>query len=892
MIAFKARVRDPAIASYRYRVLTPISALRSLGHAAEEFEADRSHAYRTVVFSKAYSATDQALARDLKTAGVRVVLDLCDNHFFNPRDLPQYRRAAQDLQAMIALADAVVCSTPVLAAQVQAAAGLPGRPAIAPDIYEQATTPAGPPSPIEGPARLLWFGRHASPNAPAGLEDLRLIRAPLAEAYASRPFTLTVCSDSHAAFDELAGGFPTPLRYVEWSPEALASEIAASDAALIPLSDNPFVAAKTHNRLTLALSAGLPVVADRLDSYLEFERFAYLGGWREGLASVLLRPAEARARAEPARRYLETHWSPAAVAPLWAEALGLVRVTAARAAARVGPAPSPVSAWLAEGDRARRPWLLAGPAAEPRKVAEARAEGFQVLAVGHAARRVRADAAYVTDLELMQRHGEVISAATDMVWMPETPHLDGWASTRSLRAWTAETPALGTLAQEGRLFAFPLWTARPDAPPVDFAGEEGPLQLLTDAGVRMARHLGFRAPASERAGLEAAAPFAQRLRGGLAALRRRTGLSYGPYGYPVPARIFVGADAEQTLGARILDFSVQKHATMDVTVELLDPARIPVPKDPANRSRTGFSFCRFEIPALCGYAGRGVYVDADMQVFTDITDLWTYPLDDADLLYALSHPSQGRTPQTSVMLLNCEALRWDVHEIVRGLDEGRYSYKALMRDLCIVPKDRQKPGLPYWWNSLERFDPGRTSLIHYTDMPTQPWISHANPNGGLWYAAMAEALDEGFIDPDEVSDALARGHISPNLPDWIGRPFEVDERNAAVWVAPFNRFTRGEAELEGAVRLTSDRRLAGWAWRPAHPDEPVRLVACDGDTPLLEFEAAGYAEILERHGKGTGRYAFDVAVPDELWRSNTQSLRIRALDTGGELPGSPVELVR
>ena len=279
-LAFKARVKDPTIASYRYRVLEPIAFLKARGQQVEEFDEAYIDRYRTVVFSKAYGPEDRKLARRLKGAGKRVILDLCDDHFFNPADLPKYREARESLLAMIAICDKVVCSTPVLARSVQANAGLAETPAVAPDAYEQATAPERPP-PSEGqPARLLWFGRHGSPNAPAGMADLLLVKDQLVEALALRPFELVICSDSEARFRDVAAELEIPTRFVVWTPESFAVELARADAALIPLSDNPFVAAKTHNRLTLALSAGAPVIADHLDSYEEFAPFAWIGDWR------------------------------------------------------------------------------------------------------------------------------------------------------------------------------------------------------------------------------------------------------------------------------------------------------------------------------------------------------------------------------------------------------------------------------------------------------------------------------------------------------------------------------------------------------------------------------------------------------------------------------------
>jgi hypothetical protein len=345
-LAFKTRVQDSAIASHRYRVLTPIRFLAARGHAVELYDASRRRRYDTVVFSKAYKAEDRALAKRLRAAGQEVVLDLCDDHFYNPWGLAKYRQVRDDLLQMIALADRVICSTPVLARSVQQHAGLGAAPAVAPDVYEQAAASAAAPTPLDRPARLLWYGRHGSPNAPAGMGDLRLIQAPLARAFGRRLFELTVCSDSRAAFDALAADLPFPTRYVDWSPAGLAAELGGADAVVIPLSDNPFVAAKTHNRLTLALSAGLPVVADPLDAYQEFRQFCWLGDWSGGLEAALLRPDEARARAALARPYLEAHWSEAAIAPLWETALGL-QADSPRPVRRPAGALSGIWRWLA-----------------------------------------------------------------------------------------------------------------------------------------------------------------------------------------------------------------------------------------------------------------------------------------------------------------------------------------------------------------------------------------------------------------------------------------------------------------------------------------------------------------------------------------------------------------
>lgn len=874
-IAFKPRSAKANVASYRYRVLAPIAALRARGHAAEVFDAGRADDYAAVVFSKAIKAEDQALAARLKASGRRAYLDLCDNQLFNPAGLAEYDEVAANLRAMAGLVDAVICSTPVLAEQMRVL----GAPVVVVhDSYEQAEATVRPPG-VE--ANLLWFGRHASPNAEGGMADLARIAEPLARAFARRPFTLTICSDSAGAYEALKTSLPVPSRYVAWTPQASAAELAACDAVVLPLSDNPFVAAKSHNRLTLALSAGVPVVADAIDAYREFGPFAWLEDWDAGLTAVLTDPAGARRRAAAALPYLRRWWSSEAVVGEWEAALGLGTAAPSRRAPTGGRAPAGLQAWLAEHGCAKAPWLVAGDGAPETQLAAAARDGFLTLGVGRLPLRAPVDLALVRDVEIFAAAGEALERYARMVAVAADLRQGGVERGRPLAGWAADIPALNRLIEAGRVVVLEAETLGVSL--ADLDDEEAAVRLLADGGVRLARWLGVRMP--KPPGLESARPLSVRRGGGIPAVRR-AGVSYGPYGYPVPARVFVGSDDEQRMGVRVLEWSLQQHSTMDVVVETLDPSRIPVPRDPKNRSKTGFSFCRFDIPRLCGWTGRGVYVDADMQVFGDIADLWTLPFDEADVLYALTPAAHGRVPQTSVMLLNCAALPWKVEEIIQGLDDKAYGYKDLMQRLCITPPDRVRPLLPYWWNSLERHEPGRTCLIHYTDMPTQPWVTDRNPNGGLWYAALAEALAAGFIVEDEVEEAITLGHVSPRLPEWIGREAAPGaDRRAAQWVAPFHRFTKAAVGVEGAVAAV-DGRVVGWAFDPTAPQTPVTLEVYDGERLVVTLQAADPVPLLQRHGKGEGRCGFDIP-----WPATVGELSVRVAG-GGDLPGSPLTATR
>ena len=202
-------------------------------------------------------------------------------------------------------------------------------------------------------------------------------------------------------------------------------------------------------------------------------------------------------------------------------------------------------------------------------------------------------------------------------------------------------------------------------------------------------------------------------------------------------RVFVGTDENQRLAYEVLAASIRRHASGPVDIQPLTTVTVPEPKDPALRSRTGFTFRRFAIPALCGYQGRAIYVDADMQVFTDIAELWRWPMPDGvSLLYTAQQGARAQRAQYAVLVMDCASLRWDVGEIIDWLDTGRFTYESLVFDFGLVTNAAKAAAIPDTWNALENYEDGRTALIHYTDMVRQPWIYPYNDNGALWYGAV------------------------------------------------------------------------------------------------------------------------------------------------------------
>lgn len=238
-----------------------------------------------------------------------------------------------------------------------------------------------------------------------------------------------------------------------------------------------------------------------------------------------------------------------------------------------------------------------------------------------------------------------------------------------------------------------------------------------------------------------------------------------------PIQVYVGTDRSQKLALSVLEDSIRTSTEADVEIRSLADLELPMPPDPLHRARTGFSFARFAIPALSQYKGRAIYLDADMLVFRDIQALWQMDLsgalvacqEDLPTEIAASAPGSAkpRKKQCSVMILDCESLDWEAAKIIAGLGP-EYTYEQLMEELCILPEEAISYDIPTHWNSLEHYDE-HTSLIHYTDMMTQPWVCATNPNGWLWVNALKDMLARAQIDLNTIQNEIELNYARPSL---------------------------------------------------------------------------------------------------------------------------------
>ena len=479
-----------------------------------------------------------------------------------------------------------------------------------------------------------------------------------------------------------------------------------------------------------------------------------------------------------------------------------------------------------------RPWLILGKGPSFAKRSQFGLSEFSTLGLNHVCREQPVTVAHVIDLDVIDQCGDALERSAQFLVMPWIPHVRpaGFQrlrprhalSDRNLGEIARDHPVLRRLAADGRLLWYNLSTAPTPhgASPVigvRYFSVEAALNLLATAGVRTVRSLGIDGGASysgefddlqDRTLLTNGRSSFDRQFEEIARMIMSTGIDYAPLDVPAPIRVYVAATDAQMLSVKVLEYSIRKHTSLSTDVYPIHQGGIdiPQPRDPRNCPRTPFSFQRFLIPELARYSGRAVYLDSDMQVFRDLRELWTLPFDGASVLAAREPGATGRKPQFSVMLLDCDTLKWDIREIVQALDTGALTYEQLMHDMKIADvKDAIDPR----WNSLERFKAGETALVHYTDMDTQPWVATSNPIGYLWTRDLFEAIDAGFLSRADVEDHVRRGYVRPSL------LFQIDERMEdsallpkqaraldAGFVAPFKSIRRhGASPWRSPARL-------------------------------------------------------------------------------------------
>ncbi|MGE5098009.1 MAG: methyltransferase domain-containing protein [Betaproteobacteria bacterium] len=308
-------------ASARYRVLIPATHLARRGHAVQvmslrpgEPPPEALDAQADVaIFAKSFSPSNERLAAHLRSRGIRVIVDYCDDHFEHPEHGAHFRRMAE-------LATDVVASTQVLADSIRRHTGRE-----ASVITDPVEGPRGTPrfEPKLPALRVVWFGH------PTNLVSV-IDKAGDLKALAQRmPVQFTLVTQRDPSAESLASGIAALLpdrlqvQLLPWSLEGTWKVLQECDLVWIPVANEEGKMAKSPNRLLESMWAGRLVVADRMPAYEPFDDLMPLGqGLELGVAKALADPRGVEARLREAQRRIARHHSGFECGRLWARACG------------------------------------------------------------------------------------------------------------------------------------------------------------------------------------------------------------------------------------------------------------------------------------------------------------------------------------------------------------------------------------------------------------------------------------------------------------------------------------------------------------------------------------------------------------------------------------------
>ena len=436
------------------------------------------------------------------------------------------------------------------------------------------------------------------------------------------------------------------------------------------------------------------------------------------------------------------------------------------------------------------PWLIIGKDTSFDNIKKVNLKNYNSFALNSSIMSLdKVDICHFIDFNVFESFGDKIYKDARFIIMPINPHFNNKPSKDTIYDLVKKNKLLKKFQNEGRLF----WYNHLKGDrllnfknfkrkfykniKVEFFSAEAPFQILGNYGFKNIKSIGVDGGSN----YSTLALENSKLKNGKSSLLLNgrnsfndqfsniidtifdNDIIYEPINSESPIKIYVGSQEEQMLSVKILEYSIKKRTNAKIKLLPLHKSQIkyPVPKDPRNRQRTPFSFQRFTIPQLNNFEGKAIYFDSDMQVLNDIKQLWNLPMGDHDVFATKAKDPKDRNPQFSVMLLNCNLLKWSVADIVDMLDKGELNYISLMKEMKVANNIGVK--ITENWNSLEYYNKSQTSLIHYTDMPTQPWVSIKNPLCKIWMKDLIDALKDGFISMNLIDKHIKKSWIRPSL---------------------------------------------------------------------------------------------------------------------------------
>jgi len=86
-------------------------------------------------------------------------------------------------------------------------------------------------------------------------------------------------------------------------------------------------------------------------------------------------------------------------------------------------------------------------------------------------------------------------------------------------------------------------------------------------------------------------------------------------------KVFIGYDPNETVAYHVLSHSILRHTSVPVSITPLVLRQLPMTRARDPNQSTEFSFSRFLVPYLCNYEGQAIFMDCDMLIREDISNL-------------------------------------------------------------------------------------------------------------------------------------------------------------------------------------------------------------------------------------------------------------------------------
>jgi lipopolysaccharide biosynthesis glycosyltransferase len=172
-------------------------------------------------------------------------------------------------------------------------------------------------------------------------------------------------------------------------------------------------------------------------------------------------------------------------------------------------------------------------------------------------------------------------------------------------------------------------------------------------------------------------------------------------------KCFIGYDERQPVSFNVLQQSIISQTSKPVAIIPLILKTLPIERGwpKPNAGLTPFTWSRFLVPHLCNYEGKALFLDVDIVLNGDISELFSIAEHDYCPAVYVSK-NQHRFEWASVMLFNC------AHEDNKKLTP---EFIETAQGLHGINWTDSIGDLPREWNHLVGYDaPKEAKLVHYT----------------------------------------------------------------------------------------------------------------------------------------------------------------------------------